>query len=457
VNSILIIDDNQGVCSALEILLSLHDLQAMSANTAEDGLSMLASHQVNLVIQDMNFTEDTTSGADGEQLFARIREDYPQIPIILLTAWTHLDTAVKLVKGGAADYLAKPWDDDKLVTSIRNLLELNRVGIELDARKEDQATQRQALAGFDLCGTVFESSAMMQVIHLAAQVADSDLPVLITGPNGAGKEKIAEIIHANSRRSGPMVAVNAGAMPSDLIESELFGATAGAFTGATNREGRFAKAHKGTLFLDEIGNLSLSGQMKLLRVLQTGQFEKLGSAESQTADVRIICATNDDLPARIRAGQFREDLYYRINVLEISIPPLNNRQADILPLARHFLDQGRELSIAAERALFDYHWPGNVRELQNCMRRAQLLRKSGPIELSDLRLDLEDQRAWAETAGGAGELRGELSRELSGEDIQAALDRFNGVVSRAAKSLGLSRQAFYRRMENFGLKSQSNL
>jgi DNA-binding NtrC family response regulator len=457
VSSILIIDDNQGVCSALEILLSLHDLKTMSASTPEEGLSLLAAHEVNLVIQDMNFAQDTTSGADGEQLFAQIRAAYPRIPIILLTAWTHLDVAVKLVKNGAADYLAKPWDDDKLVTSIGNLLELNRVGTELDARRDDQATQRQALADFDLCDTVFASSAMMQVIHLAAQVADSDLPVLITGPNGAGKEKIAEIIHANSSRSGPMVAVNAGAMPADLIESELFGATAGAFTGASNREGRFAKAHQGTLFLDEIGNLSLPGQMKLLRVLQTGQFEKLGSSEVQTADVRVICATNGDLPAGIRAGQFREDLYYRINVVEIAVPPLNKRQADILALAGHFLDPDRELSAAAERVLLDYHWPGNVRELQNCMRRAQLLRSSGPIEIADLRLELPDRLAATANGTLTGDMSGDFRAELSGDDIQAALERYNGVVSRAAKSLGLSRQAFYRRMENFGLKSQSNL
>jgi len=284
---------------------------------------------------------------------------------------------------------------------------------------------------------------MMQVIHLATQVADSDLPVLITGPNGCGKEKIAEIIHANSRRKRDMVSTNAGAMPADLIESELFGSTVGAFTGARNRQGRFSRADKGTLFLDEIGNLPLQGQMKLLRVIETGQFEMLGSSETETVDVRLICATNSDLPALISSGQFREDLYYRINVIEIKVPPLNRRPGDILALTNHFLNDGKKISATAERVLMSYHWPGNVRELENCMKRAQLLNQSGTVEIGDLGLP-DDVDTVSNSNRG--------STELQAIDIQNALKRYNGVVSRAAKSLGISRQAFYRRMETYGLK-----
>ncbi|MFT7289202.1 MAG: DNA-binding NtrC family response regulator, partial [Halieaceae bacterium] len=381
---------------------------------------------------------------EGELLFATIRENYPLLPVILLTAWTHLETAVELVKQGAADYMAKPWDDDKLVVSVRNLLELNRVRSELELKLEEEATQRAGLADFDLCGAVFESSAMMQVIHLATQVADSDIPVLITGPNGTGKEKIADIIHSNSRRSGDMVKVNAGAIPPDLIESELFGSTAGAFTGAQDREGRFTKADRGSLFLDEIGNLPLQGQMKLLRVLQTGQFEKLGSSDTVSVDVRLICATNADLPAAIAAGTFREDLYYRINVIEVNVPPLNRRPADILPLARHFLDGKKTLSRGAEVALVDYHWPGNVRELENCMRRALLLGRGDELSVEDLGL--------VPDAAAPGSGRG--LDELQAADLNNALERYNGVVSRAARSLGISRQSFYRRMDAHGVTNR---
>ena len=276
--------------------------------------------------------------------------------------------------------------------------------------------------------------------HWATQVADSNLPVLITGPNGCGKGKIAEIIHKNSKRQGKIVHTNAGTIPADLIESELFGASARAFTGAKDRQGRFSKAHAGTLFLDENGNLPLQGQVKLLRVLQTGEFEALGSSETQSVDVRLICATNSDLVAEVAAGNFREDLYYRINAVEIKISSLNQRPADILPLAHYFLKPGFSLSPQAEQTLMDHHWPGNVREIENCMQRAQLLCQHGLIDIEHLAIQGFSKEVIKNT------------RELTQQDIAAALLRYNGVVSRAAKSLGLSRQAFYRRMETYGLK-----
>ncbi|MGH8063396.1 MAG: sigma-54-dependent transcriptional regulator, partial [Pseudoxanthomonas sp.] len=278
--NLLIIDDNPAVATALEVLFSLHDIATLHAQTPEAGLAMLQGEAVDLVIQDMNFTADTTSGDEGVALFAEIRARHPDLPVILLTAWTHLSSAVELVKAGAADYMAKPWDDRKLLATVNNLLELAEARSELDRRRSrERARQAQLADKYDLRGVVFDDPASERVIALACQVARSDLPVLITGPNGSGKEKIAEIVQANSSvRNGAFVTLNCGALPSELIEAELFGADAGAYTGANKaREGKFEAADGGTLFLDEIGNLPLAGQMKLLRVLETGRFERLGS------------------------------------------------------------------------------------------------------------------------------------------------------------------------------------
>ncbi len=387
--SILIIDDNASVATALEVLFSLHDIEAVHALSPEAGLAMLEQQPVDLVIQDMNFTEDTTSGEEGEALFQQIRARHPDLPVILLTAWTHLSSAVDLVKAGAADYLAKPWDDRKLLTTVNNLLELSEARRELDRRRAREQRDRTALeTRYDLRGAVVADPASERVVNLACQVARSELPVLITGPNGAGKEKIAEIIQANSLvAKGPFVALNCGAIPSELIEAELFGSEAGAYTGANKaREGKFEAADGGTLFLDEIGNLSLGGQMKLLRVLETGRFERLGSNRERQVKVRVISATNADLPAMIRDGQFREDLYYRLNTVELALPPLAERPGDILPLAERFLGDGKPLSNAAATALQRHAWPGNVRELRNVIQRAGLLAQGPRIEVADLNL-----------------------------------------------------------------------
>jgi DNA-binding NtrC family response regulator len=274
-------------------------------------------------------------------------------------------------------------------------------------------------------------------------VARADIPVLITGPNGAGKERIAEIVHANSRvRGGPFVAINCGAIPAELVEAELFGAEAGAYTGATRaREGRFQLADGGTLFLDEVGNLPIGGQVKLLRVLETGQFEPLGSGQTRATRVRIVSATNADLPALIRTGRFREDLYYRLNAIEIALPPLNERTEDILPLAQHFLSQDFELGEDALVALMAHDWPGNVRELRNAIERAKLLASNRVVSATDLNLPPPPRPAIHEGDP--------FTREI----IEASLRKARGNISRAAQSLGLSRQAFYRRMERCGLKS----
>jgi DNA-binding NtrC family response regulator len=289
---------------------------------------------------------------------------------------------------------------------------------------------------------------MERAVELACRVARGDVRVLITGPNGAGKERIAQIVHANSSiRSGPFVAVNCGAIPSELIESELFGAEAGAFTGAGRaRTGRFETADGGTLFLDEIGDLPLSGQVKLLRVLETGQFEMLGSSRTRSAKVRVLSATNADLPALIREGRFREDLFYRLNVIEIAVPALAERAADILPLARHFLGAELQLSDDAAAALLAHEWPGNVRELRNSIERVKLLVRGKIVAASDLNLPVS-HRASAE---GEGTRRD--ADQLTRDVIEAGLREAGGNISRAAQSLGLSRQALYRRMERFNLR-----
>jgi len=328
--TVLVIDDNPAVAQALSLLFGLHDIRTLTAFTPQKGLAALAHERVDLVIADMNFSADTTSGEEGAVLFRALRTQQPDLPVVLLTAWTHLESAVQLVKAGAADYIGKPWDNDKLLATVENLLELAETTREHQRLQDEQRRRRERLAEqYDLCNIVFASDAMERVVELACRVARADVRVLITGPNGAGKERIAQIVHANSAlRAGPFVAVNCGAIPSELIEAELFGAEAGAYTGANRaRTGRFEAANGGTLFLDEIGDLPLAGQVKLLRVLETGQFEMLGSSKTRTAQVRILSATNADLPALIREGRFREDLYYRLNVIDIAVPPLAERPA----------------------------------------------------------------------------------------------------------------------------------
>ena len=439
---VLIIDDNPAVGEALSLVLSLRDIHPLVATTPEEGLALLAAGRVDVVIQDMNFTADTTSGEEGVALFQAIRARHADLPVILLTAWTHLEAAVELIKAGASDYLAKPWDDTKLLATVENLLELSESTREVTRVRVERRRRREALESrYDLGGLVFASEAMSRTIELACQVARSDVSVLVTGPNGAGKERVAAIVHANSAvRRGPFVAVNCGALPGELIEAELFGADAGAYTGANKaREGRFEMADGGTLFLDEIGNLPLPGQMKLLRVLETGQFERLGSGRTRQVKVRVISATNADLKAMIAAGTFREDLYYRLNVIDVNLPPLAERSDDILPLAEHFLDGRAVLSEDAREALLGHAWPGNVRELKNAIARAALLAPDGRIEPVHLNLP--------PPVASAGRSLDEPSRE----SVETALASAGGVVSRAASSLGLSRQALYRRMERYGL------
>jgi DNA-binding NtrC family response regulator len=439
--TILVIDDNPAVATALEMLFSLHDVATRAVTSPQDGLALLEREPIDLVVQDMNFHADTTSGEEGTALFAQIRARHPDLPVILLTAWTSLESAVDLVKAGAADYLAKPWDDRKLLATVNNLLELSEARRELARHRKGEQRRRSALErDYDLRGFVFADAASERVLALACQVARSELPVLVTGPNGAGKEKIAEIVHANSAvKDAPFVALNCGALPGELIEAELFGSEAGAYTGAQRaREGKFEAADGGTLFLDEIGTLPAAGQVKLLRVLESGRFQRLGSNRERQVKVRVISATNADLPALIRNGQFREDLFYRLNAIELQLPPLADRSDDILPLARHFLPPGKQLAADAERALLAHRWPGNVRELRNTIQRASLLAKTATLAAADLGL------ATPAAAPAA-------SDEPDRAQIEAAMQRNGGVLAQAASELGLSRQALYRRLERLGI------
>jgi DNA-binding NtrC family response regulator len=445
---ILVVDDNAAVCTALEILFDLQGIEVESVDGPAAALERIGRGGIDLVVQDMNFTRDTTSGEEGVALFNELRRREPDLPIILLTAWTHLETAVELVKQGAADYLAKPWDDARLVVTVRNLLALGRATRTARRLTDSRKDARERLAReFDLCGIVYASDAMHEAVTLATRVAHADVPVLVTGPNGAGKEKIADIIQANSSvRGGPYVKVNIGALPADLLEAELFGAEAGAYTGAARaRVGRFEAADGGTLFMDELGTLSAEGQVKLLRVLQTGEFQRLGSSETRRVRVRVISATNADPQQLIRAGRFREDLYYRLNVIELHVPALAERADDVLPLARAFLGPERTFAPAAEEALLAHAWPGNVRELANCIQRAKLLARSQQVDVADLGLPAARSQSDPATPDDVS--------EPDRAAVENALASSGGVIARAAADLGLSRQALYRRMEKYGIKA----
>jgi DNA-binding NtrC family response regulator len=439
--TVLVADDSEAVRTAFQVLLSLHGARVLGASSPAEPLATVRSQDVDLVIQDMNFRRESTSGEEGIALFRELRSLHPDVPVILLTAWTHLETAVDLVKAGAADYIAKPWDDARLLTTVRNLLELRAAVEENVTTRARRAEARAELAErYDLRGLVYESDAIHTVASMAAQVAHADVPVLIAGPNGAGKEVIADIVHANSaRRDKPYVKVNAGALPDQLIEAELFGTEAGAFTGAKARAGRFEAADGGTLFLDEIGTLPLAGQAKLLRVLQTGEYERLGSNTTRKANVRIVAATNLPLRDAMRAGTFREDLYYRLSVIELTLPPLAERRDDVLPLARAFLEPGARLTADGERALLNHSWPGNVRELRNVLQRAALLAGTAPINAATLNLPAVLPARSDEPL-------------LDRATIERVLAENGHIVAQAARQLGISRQSLYRRMEKLGIK-----
>ncbi|MCC2604645.1 sigma-54-dependent transcriptional regulator [Planctobacterium marinum] len=452
-DKILIVDDNPAVLDALSLMLELHGYQPVTAASPAEAIQAVDHQCITLVIQDMNFSADTTSGEEGVALFYQLRELNPHLPIILITAWTELEQAIGLVKAGAADYIAKPWDDSKLLTSVANLIELGKAKAQSAQLARVKQAQQNAVQAAQDIGLIYASEPMQRTVDMAIQVARSDVSVLITGPNGTGKEKIAELIQSQSPlKQQPFIKVNAGALPKELIEAELFGAEAGAYTGANKaRIGRFEAADGGTLFLDEIGNLPLDGQTKLLRVLQTGDFERLGSVVTRHVKVRVVSATNANLLSMIASGDFREDLYYRLNVIELNVPALCDRRDDVLPLINHFLP-GREISKTAQKQLTDYDWPGNVRELENACKRVDVLKPDGVLEAEDFALSkpatqtVNSPLSTHQTATSVA-----AQAEPGKQDLLDAMKAHQGIIARVAKQFGMSRQALYRRLQKFDI------
>jgi DNA-binding NtrC family response regulator len=420
---ILVVDDNPDILEALDLLLGLHGYTVQTASNKKQALFVVTHQVIDLVIQDMNFAQGVTSGNDGKSLFLALKAIKSDLPIILITAWAQLETAIELVKAGATDYLQKPWDDNKL--------------LELIAQYSDVANNHNMSASSKISGMIYQSPEMHALMNDADKVAEAEVNVLISGANGSGKEKLADYIHQHSKRKNqPFIKVNMGALPHELMEAELFGVEKGAFTGANQaRQGRFEAAHKGTLFLDEIGNLSLSGQMKLLRVLQTGEFERLGSNHTIKVDVRVLSATNVDLTLAVKQGSFREDLYYRLNVIELHLPALKARKADIIPLAKHFIGNEYSLDDDAKQYLLANIWQGNVRELENACKRAIVFASNKCITQNDFQSLVHSASVLNEK-----------------EQIEKMLVKHTGVIKHAAEELGLSRQALYRRIEKHGIE-----
>ncbi len=457
--TILVVDDNQAVLDALRLLFKHEGWRVVGLTEPERVAQVASLEGAELVLLDMNFTRDTTSGAEGIAALERLRAADPTLPVVLMTAWGTVDRAVEAMKLGAADYVTKPWENDRLVSICRAQLELCRVRRQMQLLGEQNRVLRAELdAQYDFSRIVGYAPKMVAALKLVADVAPSEATVLITGPPGTGKELIAHALHHNSaRRARPFVKVHVGGLPESLFERELFGHVRGAFTDAReDRPGRFDVADGGTLFLDEIGTLGPAQQVRLLRVLQEGEFEPLGSTRTKKVDVRVITATNVDLKGEIVAGRFREDLYYRLNVVEVRLPPLCERLEDVPLLARRFLgDFARKngkvvvgFTDEAEAALLAYAWPGNVRELQNVIERAVILSRGTQVGPAELPLGASSSAPAQPLLGGLGEFTLE---ELERAMVQRALDEHGGNISRAATALGLSRAALYRRLEKFGL------
>jgi DNA-binding NtrC family response regulator len=448
---ILIADDQPDILQALRLMLKSEGFEIEAATSPAQVAAALAEHEFDLVLLDMNYARDTTSGKEGLDLLTRIHAVHPDLPVVLMTAWGSVDKAVEAMRRGARDYIEKPWDNARLLATLRTQVELGRA-LRKSARLEGENHHLRQQGAPEI---IASSRAMQPVLRMMERVGPSDANVLITGEHGTGKEVIARALHASSQRSRkPLVTVNAGGIAEGVFESELFGHVKGAFTDArSDRVGYFEMADGGTLFLDEIGNLSLKLQAKLLRVLQTGEFQKVGSTRTQQANVRVLSATNIDISKEVAAGNFREDLLYRLNTVEIHLPSLQERREDIPLLARHFLTararQYRKdvngFEPEAMQAMLDYHWPGNVRELEHTIERAVLLASESLVRSSDLHL--RGMRGSAEVQPLEEMALEEVERVL----IQKALKRHSGNVSQAAEALGLSRSALYRRLQRYDL------
>ena len=448
---VLVADDQPDVLQALRLLLKGEGCQIDTAASPAAVLAAVDAQDFDVALIDLNYTRDTTSGVEGLTLLSRLQALDTPMPVIVMTAWGTVDVAVDAMRRGARDFIQKPWDNERVLAVVRTQVELGRA-LRRSQRLEAENRLLRSEGGSRPV-LIAESAAMQPVLQLIARVGPSDANVLITGDNGSGKGTVAQALHSlSARASRPLMTVNAGGLSEGVFESELFGHVKGAFTDAkSDRVGRFELADGGTLFLDEIANISLGLQAKLLRVLETGEFERVGSSRTRRVSVRVVSATNANLDDEVAAGRFRQDLLFRLNTIEIHVPPLRERRDDVPLLARHFLQQHTTryrkrmtgFEAAAMQMLLDHAWPGNVRELDHAVERAVLMAQDDTIRARDLGL--------RSTRDAAARLE-----DMSLEDVEAflikkALARYAGNVSHAAKALGLSRSALYRRLQRFGL------
>lgn len=446
---ILVADDQADVCEALRLLIKGEGYQCRMVHSPKAALEALAREEFDLALIDLNYARDTTSGQEGLELLARILALGSTLPVVVMTAWGTVELAVEAMRRGARDFVQKPWENERLTAILRNQIALGQAW----RQERKLEAENQVLRAVGASTLIAEAPAMRPVLEVIARVAPSAANVLVLGENGTGKGLVARALHARSQRANqPFVTVNMGGFSEGVFESELFGHVKGAFTDAkSDRVGRFEMADGGTLFLDEIANLTSSQQTRLLRVLETGEFERVGSSQPRRADVRIISATNADVRAEVEAGHFRQDLFFRLNTIEIRLPPLRERPEDIPLLAAHFLRahsrQYRKpldgFDPPAAQALLDHPWPGNVRELDHVIERAVLMAQGTVVRATDLGLR-------ADTRGEPG-IDGMSLEEVERFLIRKTLARSGGNAQKAAEALGLSRSAFYRRLEKYGL------
>ena len=445
---VLIADDQPDVLEALRLLVKSQGFHLETASSPAGVMAAIEARDFDVALIDLNYARDTTSGEEGLDLLTRLAAVDPTLPVIVMTAWSSVDVAVEAMRRGARDFVQKPWDNARLLAILRTQIELSQA-----LRHGQRLEAENLLLRGEGPKSIAESPAMQAVLQIVSRVGPSDANVLVSGENGTGKQVIASALHAVSlRASRPMVTVNAGGVSEGVFESELFGHVRGAFTDArADRVGRFELADQGTLFLDEIANVPMGQQAKLLRVIETGEFERLGSSRTKRVDVRIISATNADLVQEVASGRFRQDLLFRLNTIEIRLPALRERREDIPLLAQHFLREHARryrkrltgFDAGAMQAMLDHGWPGNVRELDHAIERAVLMAPGPAVKVSDLGL-----RSSKEAVGRL--------EEMSLEDVECflikkAMTRFDGNVSQAAKTLGLSRSALYRRLQRYGL------
>jgi two-component system, NtrC family, response regulator len=454
--TILIVDDDASITASLALLLKQHGYRSVSAHSPAEALAALRGHSPRLVIQDMNFSRQTT-GQEGLDLLERIRAEEPSLPVVLMTAWGSIQLAVEGMKRGAADFITKPWANATVLQSVETALKLAETH---DAPKN--LSRGELDERFDFSNIIGNDPKILRMLEMIGRVAPTDASVLITGESGTGKELVAEALHRNSRRRGaPFVKVNLGGISATLFESEMFGHVRGAFTDAREtRRGRFETADGGTIFLDEIGELDGASQVKLLRVLQDRTFEVLGSSRAKTVDVRVVAATNRVLHELVQRGEFREDLLYRLNLINIHLPPLRERRGDIAALANHFLRLANEayrvdvgsISTRAMEWLRTQNWPGNIRQLRQTIERAVLIRGGRELDVDDF-FAIRDAGSAAPRGEEALPEAGAMTLdEMEKRMIVKCMKHYEGNVSRAAEALGLSRAALYRRMEKYGIE-----